>query len=53
MRRKKDILPRINSRVSKEQLAFIKREARKLKIGEGEFHRIIIDEYIKNHNDDL
>jgi len=53
MRQKKEILPRINSRVTPEQVAFIKKVSKKMKIGEGELHRIIIDAYMKTHNDTL
>ena len=39
-------LERINSRVRPDQRKFIKKEAKKLKIGEGTLHRIIIDYFI-------
>lgn len=39
---------RINSRVRKDQHAFIKKLAKQGKITEGEIHRMIIDEYMKH-----
>ena len=37
---------RINSRVTPAQKQFLKTEAKRLKIGEGELHRRIVDFYI-------
>lgn len=45
-----ETLVRINSRITKEQHKFAKLEAKRLKIKEGNMHRIIFDFYIKNHN---
>jgi len=44
----KNTLVRIYPGVRRDQKKFIKDEAKKLKVGEGEMHRIIIDYYIKN-----
>ena len=49
MANKKEGMKRINSRVRKDQFNFIRVEAKKKKVGEGEMHRIIIDEYITNN----
>lgn len=43
---KKDVFIRINSRVPKEQFAFVKKLAEKLDVTEGEAHRIIIKYYM-------
>jgi hypothetical protein len=45
----KEKFTRINSRISKEQHAFIKAQAKKLKMTEGELHRMIIEEYMKTN----
>jgi len=46
----KETLVRINSRITPEQHKFTKAEAKKLKISEGQMHRVVFDFYIKNHN---
>lgn len=46
---KKETMVRINSRVRKDQFKFIREEAKKQKVGEGEMHRIIIDYYISKN----
>lgn len=46
----KETLIRINSRLTPVQHKFAKSEAKKLKISEGEMHRVVFDFYIKNHN---
>lgn len=43
---KQENLVRINSRIRKEQFKFVKELAKERKIGEGEAHRLIIDEFI-------
>lgn len=43
---KKETLIRINSRITKEQKLFLKNEAKRLNVGEGELHRRIVDFYI-------
>jgi hypothetical protein len=48
----KKILPplvRVNSRVRVEQFRAIRLEAKKLKVGEGEMLRIILDDYFKKY----
>ena len=45
----KDTFIRINSRVTREQKKFLKIEAKRLKIKEGELHRRIVDFYISNN----
>jgi hypothetical protein len=47
----KNKLVRINSRIRKEQLDYIKKYADDFGLTEGETHRLIIDEFIisKNH----
>jgi len=39
---------RVNSRILTHQKEFIKKESKRMKIGEGELHRIIIETYINN-----
>jgi hypothetical protein len=46
---KKEILTRINSRVRADQKKFLKAEAKRLKIGEGELHRKIVDFYMSKN----
>lgn len=46
---KKEILLRINSRITPEQKKFLKTEAKRLKIGEGELHRNIVAFYMNSH----
>lgn len=54
MKKKKIIeLERINSRVRPDQRKFIKKVAKKQKIGEGELHRDIIDFYISHYKAQL
>ncbi len=48
MKKKTIELERINSRVRPDQKKFIKKEAKRLKVGEGALHRAIIDYYITN-----
>lgn len=48
MKKKIEELVRINSRVRPDQHKFIKKTAKRMKIGEGELHRIIIDDYKNN-----
>lgn len=48
MKKKNISLVRLNSRVKPGHLAFVKAEAKRLKVSEGEANRIIIDFYIKN-----
>lgn len=48
MTKKKDTMVRINSRIFPGQHEFIKLEAKRLNIGEGELHRMIIQDYITN-----
>jgi hypothetical protein len=50
MKDKKETFVRINSRLTPAQHKFAKAEAKKLKISEGEMHRVVFDFYIKNHN---
>jgi len=45
----KNTLVRVYPGVRRDQKKFIKDEAKKKKVGEGEMHRIIIDYYIKNN----
>lgn len=47
---KKEKFVRIYPGVRPDQDEFAKAEAKKLKVGQGEMHRIIIDFYITNHN---
>jgi len=47
MKPKKETFIRLNSRVRKDQLDFIKVEAKKHNKTEGEVNRMIIDYYIK------
>jgi hypothetical protein len=42
----KDNFIRINSRVRKDQIKFIKDFAKKNNLGEGETHRLIIDDFM-------
>lgn len=46
---RKEVLIRMNTRVSKEQVKFIKAEAKRLKISEGSALRGIIDRHIKSY----
>jgi hypothetical protein len=46
MKEKKETLVRINTRIPKEQKKWIKDEAKKRDIGEGDLHRIIIRYYM-------
>ena len=46
MKEKKETLVRINTRVPRKQLMWIKSKAKELKIGDGQLHRIIIDHYM-------
>lgn len=48
MKRKKEPYVRINSRISSEQLEYIKSYAKNVGATEGEIHRTIIDFFIKN-----
>jgi len=45
----KNTLVRIYPGVRRDQKKFIKDEAKKKKVGEGELHRVIIDYYIDKH----
>lgn len=45
---KEETMVRINSRIFPGQHEFIKAEAKRLKIGEGELHRMIIQDYISH-----
>jgi len=49
MESKKDTMQRINSRVRRDQFKSVRAEAKKLKVGEGEMHRIIIDYYFSKN----
>jgi len=49
MLRKPEQTVRLNSHVRPDQKMFIKREAKRLKLGEGEINRMIIDFYMKKH----
>lgn len=49
MQEKKEKFVRLNTRATKEQHKFFKAEAKRLKIKEGEAHRIAFDFYINNH----
>jgi len=44
----KETFVRINSRVRADQLKFVKTYAKSRGIGEGEAHRIILDEFMSN-----
>jgi hypothetical protein len=44
----KNTLVRVYPGVRRDQAKAIKQEAEKLKVGNGEMHRIIIDYYFKN-----
>ena len=46
---KKEKMIRMNSNIRPDQYEFIKKEAKKLRLHDGELHRLIIDEYINNH----
>ena len=46
---KTEVLIRINSRITPDQHKFFKAEAKRLKIKEGEMHRIAFDFYIQKH----
>ena len=46
MERKKEIHVRLNSYVRPDQKAFIKKLAAKMKLGEGQINRAIIDFYM-------
>ena len=48
-----DIFVRMNSRITKAQKKFIKQEAKRLKIKEGELHRQMIDFYIESKSVEL
>lgn len=46
---KKEVLTRMNTRVTPEQKKFLKKEAKRLKITEGELSRRIVAFYIDNN----
>lgn len=48
MVKNKEVFERINSRIRKDQIKFIKGRAKKLNVSEGEMHRIIVDFYMVN-----
>lgn len=49
MKKKKEPMARINTRILPSQNEFIKAESKKLGIGEGELYRLIIQFYQDNH----
>lgn len=46
---KKEVMTRMNSRIRPDQKKFIKAEAKRLKIGEGDLHRKIVDFYMNSN----
>lgn len=46
---KKDTLVRVYPGIRKDQKKFLREEAKRQKVGDGEMHRIVIDYYKNNH----